>query len=64
MCGPADYQALQTCIVRMVEVSAVGLTACALQQAVSYFGAFRADRLRLPETQLTADAVVALVEVK
>jgi len=64
MCGPADYDALQTCILRMMEVSAAGLTTYALHQTVRHFGALRKDRPKLPESLLIADAAGTPAEVK
>jgi hypothetical protein len=32
MCGPADYHALQTCILRIVGLSIAGLAALAVQR--------------------------------
>lgn len=63
MCGPADYDALQTCILRMMEVSAAGLTTYALHQTVRHFGASRKGRSKLPESPLTADAAGVPAEV-
>jgi len=36
MCGPADYVALQTCLLRAAELSAAGLTAYTLHGTIKY----------------------------
>jgi hypothetical protein len=41
MCGPADYVALQTCLIRAAELSAAGLTACTLHGTFKYLNARR-----------------------
>lgn len=35
MCGPADFDALHTCIVRLAELSAAGLTTCSVYKTIS-----------------------------
>jgi len=44
MCGPADFDALHTCICRLAEISAAGLTSCAAYRAVSVCREPRAKR--------------------
>jgi len=64
MCGPADFDALQTCILRMMEVSAAGLATYAMHRTVGCLGRLRREGSKLPESLLTADAPGALAEVK
>ena len=48
MCGPADYVALQTCLARMAELSAAGLTACTLYRTGKSIRDWRKARRNRP----------------
>ena len=48
MCGPADYVALQTCLARMAELSAAGLTACTLYKTGKSIRDWRRAKRNMP----------------
>lgn len=64
MCGPVDYDALQTCISRVVELSAAGLTTYALHRTVRYFEKSRKEKAEQPRTCLAIETTDLGVEVE
>ena len=49
MCGPPDFGALETCIIRLASLSAAGLASYSAYRAVSLCHGLRAKREELKE---------------
>lgn len=52
MCGPADFEALSTCITRVAELSAAGLTTYSVCKAASLCRELRPNREKRKESGL------------
>jgi len=59
MCGPADFGALSTCIIRLAELSAAGLTTYSVCKTASLCRELRAKR-REPREKALPEAPVKL----
>lgn len=61
MCGPVDFGALQTCISRVVELSALGLTTYALHRTIDLLGELPREGLARTKAPLIKSLVAALL---
>lgn len=63
MCGPADFEALGTCIMRVAALTAAGLGAPVVRQAVRAVGDLARKRPERLEVAMTAGSNCVAVEV-
>jgi hypothetical protein len=56
MCGPADYHALHTCILRIALLSIAGLISYAAQRAIRFCGSLRREKPAQLHARVRPDA--------
>lgn len=64
MCGPPDFDALQTCVTRVAELSAAGLTFYAVHRTIRLIGEWKKEKAEQPGARREPAVPILMAEVE